>query len=48
MTHIFIINPYAGSKTFADDLRTKLNSIEGLNFFVFNTRYAGYERVAGG
>ncbi|MBE6902928.1 MAG: hypothetical protein E7478_10660, partial [Ruminococcaceae bacterium] len=43
MTHIFIINPYAGSKTFADDLRTKLNSIEGLNFFVFNTRYAGYE-----
>ena len=45
MTHIFIINPYAGQKTFADDLRTKLNSIEGLNFFAFNTRYAGYETV---
>lgn len=43
MLHIFIINPFAGRKTFADDLRTKLASIEGLNYFVFNTRYAGYE-----
>lgn len=43
MLHIFIINPFAGDKTFADDLRTKLSSIEGLDYFVFNTRYAGYE-----
>lgn len=43
MLHIFIINPFAGRKTFADDLRTKLASIEGLEYFVFNTRYAGYE-----
>ncbi len=43
MLHIFIINPFAGRKTFADDLRTKLSSIEGLDYFVFNTRYAGYE-----
>lgn len=43
MVHIFIINPFAGQKTFADDLRTKLDSIKGLNYFVFNTRYAGYE-----
>lgn len=43
MTHIFIVNPYAGQKTFADDLRTKLVGIKGLNYFVFNTRYAGYE-----
>ena len=43
MLHIFIINPFAGNKTFADDLRTKLSSIEGLDYFVFNTRYAGYE-----
>ena len=43
MLHIFIINPFAGSKTFADDLRIKLASIEGLDYFVFNTRYAGYE-----
>ena len=43
MVHIFIINPFAGRQTFADDLRTKLNSIKNLDFFVFNTRYAGYE-----
>lgn len=43
MTHIFIVNPCAGQKTFADDLRTKLADMKGLNYFVFNTRYAGYE-----
>lgn len=43
MTHIFIINPFAGQKTFADNLRTKLAEIKDLNYFVFNTRYAGYE-----
>lgn len=43
MTHIFIVNPFAGRKTFADDLRTKLANINGLNYFVFNTRYAGNE-----
>lgn len=43
MTHIFIVNPFAGRKTFADDLRTKLANIKGLNYFVFNTRYAGNE-----
>ena len=43
MTHIFIINPYAGQQTFANDLRTKLESYKDLDYFVFNTRYAGYE-----
>ncbi len=43
MTHIFIINPFAGENTFADDLRTKLASFRNLNYFVFNTRYSGYE-----
>ncbi len=43
MTHIFIINPFAGQKTFADDLRTKLAAMDDLKYFVFNTRYAGYE-----
>ena len=43
MIHIFIINPFAGDKTFADDLRQKLKKIKNLNYFVFNTRYAGYE-----
>ena len=41
MTHIFIVNPNAGNQTFADDLRRKLLDIKGLNYFVFNTRYAG-------
>lgn len=43
MTHIFIVNPYAGKLTFADDLRKKLAEIKGLNYFVFNTRCAGNE-----
>ncbi len=43
MTHIFIINPFAGRKTFAEDLRTKLEKIKGLDYFVFNTRCQGYE-----
>jgi len=43
MIHVFIINPFAGDKTFADDLRSKLKNIKNLNYFVFNTRYAGYE-----
>ena len=43
MTHIFIVNPFAGNNTFADDLRTKLSSMKNINYFVFNTRYAGYE-----
>ncbi|MGN0160252.1 MAG: diacylglycerol/lipid kinase family protein [Lachnospiraceae bacterium] len=44
MIHIFIVNPYAGQKTFADDLRLKLKSIENLNYFVFNIRRAGDEK----
>ena len=40
MTHIFIVNPFAGNNTFADDLRTKLASMQNINYFVFNTRYA--------
>lgn len=43
MTHIFIINPFAGHQTFADNLRTKLSTIKNLDYFVFNTRYKGYE-----
>ncbi len=43
MVHIFIINPFAGEKNFADNLREKLKEIKNLNYFVFNTRYRGYE-----
>lgn len=44
MKHIFILNPYAGKTMFIEDLRKKLAQIEGLDYFVFNTRYAGYEK----
>lgn len=43
MTHIFMVNPFAGAKTFADDLRMKLSAIRELDYFVFNIRYAGNE-----
>ena len=43
MIHIFIINAFAGQQTFADDLRIKLSSYKDLDYFVFNTRYEGYE-----
>ena len=44
VTHIFIINPYSGQSSLADDLRESLSRIEGLNYYVFNTRCAGYEK----
>lgn len=44
MTHIFIINPYSGQSSLANDLRDKLSKINGLNYYVFNTRCAGYEK----
>lgn len=43
MKHIFILNPYAGKTMFAENLREKLSQIKGLDYFVFITRYAGYE-----
>ncbi|MCH5281855.1 MAG: hypothetical protein J1E61_10340 [Lachnospiraceae bacterium] len=43
MKHIFILNPYAGKTMFAENLREKLAQIKGLDYFVFITRYAGYE-----
>lgn len=43
MVHIFLINPYAGKRTFADGLRKKLKEIPDFNYFVFNTRHAGEE-----
>lgn len=45
MTHIFIINPYSGQSSLADDLRDKLSRMNGLNYYVFNTRCAGYEKT---
>ena len=43
MKHIFIVNPYAGSMTFANNLRRQLEQIEGFEYFLFNSRYTGNE-----
>ena len=43
MVHIFLINPYAGKRTFADGLRKKLKEIPDFNYFVFNIGHAGEE-----
>lgn len=43
MKHIFIVNPYAGNMTFANNLREQLESIEGFDFYLFNSRYMGNE-----
>lgn len=43
MTHIFIINSFAGQKMFAEELRKQLNALTGFEFYIFNTRYEGYE-----
>ena len=45
MVHIFIVNPYAGKKNFADDLRARLKGLDdsNLKYYIFNTRYPGHE-----
>lgn len=43
MTHIFILNPDCAHSRLTDDLRERLSRISGLNYYVFTTRYAGYE-----
>lgn len=44
MKHIFIVNPYAGKRTDSIHIRDFLAGQEGLDYYVFNTRYAGYEK----
>lgn len=43
MTHIFIVNPFAGTGVFADELRAELEQIPKLNYYIFSTRYRGDE-----
>lgn len=44
MVHIFIVNPFSGKKNFANGLRERLARISNLEYFVFTTRYRGYEK----
>lgn len=43
MKHIFIVNPYAGNMTFANNLRQKLEQIKNFEYYLFNSRYTGNE-----
>ncbi len=43
MKHVFIVNPYAGSMTFANNLRQKLEHMDGFEYFLFNSRHTGNE-----
>lgn len=43
MIHIFIVNPFAGRKNFADNLREKLKKISNIDYYIFNSRYPGHE-----
>lgn len=45
VVHIFIVNPWAGKLTFATELRRKLSQMKDIQYFVFNTRYAGHEKT---
>lgn len=38
MTHIFILNPYAGIRMYTDDLRQKLEYIPDLDYFILGVR----------
>lgn len=43
MIHIFIINSYAGQQGFAETLRGRLDKLDGFQYFIFNTKEAGFE-----
>jgi len=43
MIHIFVINQYAGNQRFEDELLEKIEKIENLEYYIFNTRRAGDE-----
>lgn len=43
MVHIFIINPMAGRKNFADSLRNQISKLPDIEYYIFDTRSAGYE-----
>lgn len=46
MIHIFVINQYAGNQHFEDELLSKIEKSENLEYYVFNTRHAGDESAA--
>lgn len=45
MVHIFIINPMAGKRNFADSLRNQISKLPDIEYYIFDTRSAGYESI---
>lgn len=43
MIHVFIVNPMAGNMHFAEELRKEISSYQDLDYYIFDTRNAGYE-----
>ena len=44
MIHVFILNPTAGSRDFSESLRSKLEEIPDIQYFIFSSGYRGEER----
>ena len=43
MIHVFIVNPMAGRGDFAEKLRKKISEFKDIEYYIFDTRNAGYE-----
>lgn len=43
MIHVFIVNPMAGNMHFAEGLRKEISMYQDITYYIFDTRYAGYE-----
>jgi len=43
MVHVFIVNPMAGKRNFADSLREQISRLTDIEYYIFDTRSAGYE-----
>lgn len=43
MIHVFIVNPMAGNMHFAEALRKEISRYSDIEYYIFDTRNAGYE-----
>lgn len=43
MIHVFIVNPMAGDMQFAEALRKEISQYSDIEYYIFDTRNAGYE-----
>ncbi|MCR4749621.1 MAG: hypothetical protein K5877_07535 [Lachnospiraceae bacterium] len=43
MIHVFIVNPMAGRMDFAEKLRRNISEFKDIEYYIFDTRNAGYE-----